>query len=158
MFSHNLVKISGTRNCHVHEMSETIWHERLKLLAWIQPLKNIRWKSTVWRCEHYLINWQNIFTVSIPHYPQNDLLNAFASPTPRNCFCWLSSTWYIRLLLPAFLPNVHRFKKNFTGWVSNNFVKNMAIENFTTPQMCSCITFWFIFNHDMSMIMSCNVV
>ena len=29
MLPRNRVKILGTRNCHVHEMSETVWHERL---------------------------------------------------------------------------------------------------------------------------------
>ena len=42
-------------------MSETIWHERLKLSCKIQPFKNSRWKSTAWRCEHYLINWEKYF-------------------------------------------------------------------------------------------------
>ena len=42
-------------------MSETIWHERLKLSCKIQPFKN-SWKSTVWWCEHYLINWQGSVT------------------------------------------------------------------------------------------------
>jgi len=57
------VKILGTWNCHGHEMSETVRHERLKLSCKIRPFRNSRSKSTVWRCEHYLINWQNIFTV-----------------------------------------------------------------------------------------------
>ena len=40
--------------------------------------------------------------------------------------------------LPAILLNVHRFKKSiFTVRLSDKFLKNMAIENFTTPQMCS---------------------
>jgi len=39
MLPHNVVKAFGTRNCHVHEMSEAISHERLKLSYKIQPLK-----------------------------------------------------------------------------------------------------------------------
>jgi len=30
-----------TRNCRVQEMSETIWHERLKLSCKIQPFKTV---------------------------------------------------------------------------------------------------------------------
>jgi len=55
--AHYLVKIFATRNCHVDEMCETIWHERLKLSCNIRPFKSSRWKSTVWRrSEHYSIN------------------------------------------------------------------------------------------------------
>jgi len=39
MLPHYFVKIFGTRNCHIHLISETIWHERLKLSCKIQPLK-----------------------------------------------------------------------------------------------------------------------
>jgi len=49
------------RNFWYHEVSETISHERLKLSCKIRPFKNSRWKSTVWRCEQYLINWQKYF-------------------------------------------------------------------------------------------------
>ena len=44
------------RNCHFHEMSETVWRERLKLSPKIQPFQNNRCKSTVWRCAHCLFN------------------------------------------------------------------------------------------------------
>ena len=64
-------------------MSETLWHERLKLLCKIQPFKNNCWKSIVLRCEHYLINWQNILTLSILQNPQNDRLYASVSSTSQ---------------------------------------------------------------------------
>jgi len=58
MLPYYLVKIFGNRNCHVHEVSKTIWQEGLK-----------------------------------------------------------------SIFLPAILPNVHRYKKFFTGRLSNKFVK-----------------------------------
>jgi len=43
-----------------------------KLVYKIQPLEVVVEKVLIWRYEHYLIHWQNIFTVSIPHNPHND--------------------------------------------------------------------------------------
>jgi len=42
----------------------------------------------------------------------------------------------------------------FTSRLSNKFVKNMAIKNFTITQMCSYTTLLFIVNHDISLRMS----
>ena len=43
--------------CSRNEWNNLAW---FKLSCVIQPFKNGRWKSFffVWRCEHYLINWQ----------------------------------------------------------------------------------------------------
>jgi len=40
--AHYLAKLFGTRNCHVYEMSEINWHERLKLSCKIKPFKDSR--------------------------------------------------------------------------------------------------------------------
>jgi len=53
----------------VHEMSETIWHERFKLSCKIRPFRSSRRRSTVWRCEHYLVTDRNISTTSMLHNP-----------------------------------------------------------------------------------------
>ena len=79
----------------VHEMSETIWHERFKPSCKIRPFRSSRRRSTVWRCEHYLVTDRNILTTSMLHDPaqtrsgwhflKHDLYNQtpyFAKMTP----------------------------------------------------------------------------
>jgi len=121
MLPHYVVKLFGTRNCHVYEMSETVWHERLKLSCKIQSFKDNRWKSTVLRCEHYLINWQNIFAMSILYNPQNDRLYASVLSASRKTAFALEHQYAINFLACNF-ANVHRFHF-FTGRLSNKFVK-----------------------------------
>jgi len=119
----------------------------------IQPFKNSRWKSTVWRCEHYLINWQNIFTVSIQHNPHDDRLYASASSTSQEtAFAHdvnVQSTFF-----PAALPNVNRFKKCFSPVDSAISLKNTAIENFIAPQCVATLPLWFFVNCDIRLRMS----
>jgi len=80
MLPYYLVKIRDTSNCHIHKMSETIWHERFKLSCKIQSLKNCHWKS---RClEHYLTN-QKIFSGLHLHKQQGDRLYASVSSTSQ---------------------------------------------------------------------------
>jgi len=124
ILAHYLVKIFATRNCHVDEMCETIWHERLKLSCNIRPFKNSRWKSTVWRrSEHYSINWQNIFIVSILRNPHKwSIIRIYIISVTRNCFCSRSSTSCQPFCL-QFCQKSTDFKSFFTDRLSNIFVK-----------------------------------
>ena len=146
-----LVKISGTRNCHVHWMSETTWHESIKLSWQIQTFKNSPWNSNVWRCKHYLINWQKYFHSD--HTAQHTewlIIWICIIIITGNCFCWQPST----CIPPSWLQFCQMFidlKSFSSGRLSNKFVK---IDNFTTPQMCSYTTLWFNVNHDISLRMS----
>jgi len=110
-------------NYHVHEMSETIWRERLKMLRSIQPFRNSRWKSTVLRCELYLIDRQNYFHgVDSSANPHNDRLNVSASLTSQETA--FSDDHQHVTFLPATLSNVHWLKRVFfTGRLGNKFVK-----------------------------------
>jgi len=99
-------------------MSETVWYERLKL-SWMTI------KITVWRCQHYWINWQNMFTESILHNPRNDRLCASACVIniTGNCLCSQSPQCNPPSCL-QFYQMFTNFKKFFfTGRLSNKFVK-----------------------------------
>jgi len=93
MLPHYLVNVFGTRNCHVNEMSEKNLARKLKLSCNIQPFKNSRWKSTVWRCKRYLINWQKYFrSVDTAQPTERSIICICVINVTGNCFCTRSST------------------------------------------------------------------
>ena len=105
-------------------MNETVWHERLKLSCKIQPLKNSRGKSTVWRREHYLINLQKYFHIVRGAQPTEwSITHASASPASLET-AFAHNHQHTVHLLAAILPNIFRFKKFFfTGRLSNKLVR-----------------------------------
>jgi len=98
-----------TRNCHVHKMSETIWHERLELLCKIQLCKNNCWKNTVWRCGHYLINWQKYF--HCPYSTTRRMIDYLHLRHQHHRKLLLLTIIKVQsTFLPAVLPDVYQFK------------------------------------------------
>jgi len=117
------------RNCHFHEMSETVWRERFKLPPKIQPFQNNRCKSTVWRCEHCLFNWQKYSHGVHIYYTTHRMIDYTHLHHQRHRKLLLLTIINMQsTFLPVILPNAHRFKQFFfTGRLSDKFVKNMDI-------------------------------
>ena len=96
----------------------------LRLSCKIQPFKNSYWKSTLWRCEQYLINWQKYF-----HSVHT------AQPTEWSiiCICIISVTgnWFCPRSTckpPSCLQFYQMFtdlKSFFTDRLSSKFVKKI---------------------------------
>jgi len=103
-------------------MSETIWHERLKLSCEIRPFKYSRCKSTVWRCEYYLINRQNY--LQCPYCTTRRMIDYTHLRHQRHRKLLLLTIINMQsTFIPAILPNVYRFKKFFTVRLGNKFVE-----------------------------------
>jgi len=155
MLPYYFVKIFGTRNCHVYENSETILQERLKLSCKIQPLKYSRWKSTIWRCEHYSINWQKY--LQCPYCTAHRMINyTHLHHQPHRKLLLLTVVNMQSTFLPAICCQMFTDLKNvFTGRLSIKFVKIWLLKISPFLKCVTTLSFArFIVNHDISLRMS----
>ena len=120
MLPHYLVKIFGTRNCHVHEMNETIWREKLKLS--FQPFKKYSLKKYCLEMIA-LFNWLTKIFSQCAYSTTHRMIDYTHRRHQRHRKLLLLTIINVQsTFLSAILPNVHRFKKFFTGRLVNKVV------------------------------------